>query len=112
MALDHYVSQVHLKRFNSPALGDLMHAIRKSDLKQFTPNAKNVCRTDEGSTNEYLTEPRAIEEFLKTVERKYNAAIATIEAGTPDKDAIYVVAGFTAYLLTCSPAAMRLNQVR
>lgn len=109
MALDHYISQVHLKRFYSPALDGLMYAIRKSDLKRFTPNAKAVCRIDEGNTNEYLTEPRAIEEFLKTVEGKYNAAVSGLEAGKPDQEAIYVVAGFLSYVLTCSPAAMRIN---
>jgi hypothetical protein len=109
MALDHYVSQVHLKRFYSPALGDLMYVTRKSDLKRFTPNAKAVCRLDEGNTNEYLVEPRAIEEFLKTVESRYNAAVATLETGTPDPETIYVIAGFASYILTCSPAAMRIN---
>ncbi len=68
MALDHYVSQVHLKRFYSPSLDGLMYAIRKSDLDRFTPRSNDVCRMDEGNTNEYLTEPGAIEEFLKTVE--------------------------------------------
>jgi hypothetical protein len=112
MALDHYVSQVHLKRFYSPALRELMYAIRKSDLKQFTPNARAVCRIDEGNTNEYLNEPRAIEEFLKDVEGKYNAAVSSLEgSGKPNPESIYVVAGFTAYVLTCSPAAMRINSV-
>ena len=109
MALDHYVSQVHLKRFYSPALDGLMHAIRKSDLKQFPPQAEDVCRLDQGSTNDYLTEPRVIEEFLKTVEGRYNTAIAALEAGKPTEESIYVVAGFVSYVLTCSPAALRIN---
>lgn len=109
MALDHYVSQVHLKRFYSPALGELFYAMRKSDLKRFTPKAKDVCRLDEGSTNSYLVEPRAIEEFLKTVENRYNAAVSAFETGKPDQVAIYVLAGFVSYLLSCSPAAMRIN---
>ncbi|MBZ0139246.1 MAG: DUF4238 domain-containing protein [Pseudorhodoplanes sp.] len=111
MALDHYVSQVHLKRFYSPTLGDLMHAVRKSDLKSFTPRAQDVCRIDEGNTNDYLVEPRAIEEFLKPVESRYNAAISVLQGGTSklDHETIYVVAGFASYVLTCSPAAMRIN---
>jgi hypothetical protein len=109
MALDHYVSQVHLKRFYSLALDELMYAMRKSDMKRFTPRSQAVCRIDEGNTNEYLTEPRAIEEFLKTIERKYNAAVAVLEDGKPDKQAIYAIAGFAAYVMTCSPAAMRIN---
>ncbi|WP_372785766.1 hypothetical protein [Phenylobacterium sp.] len=109
MALDHYVSQVHLKRFYSPALNGLMHAVRKSDLKSFTPTAKAVCRIDEGSTNKYLEEPRAIEEFLKPIEAKYNAATAALQAGKPDHETIYVVAGFAGYVMSCSPAAIRIN---
>ena len=35
MPLDHYVSQVHLKKFYSPALGDRMYAMRKSDNHAF-----------------------------------------------------------------------------
>ena len=108
MALDHFVPQVHLKRFYSPVLGELMYAIRKSDLKQFTPNAKGVCRIDEGNTNEYLGEPRLLEEFLKTIEPGYNAAVSAFEQGNPDWKSVYVVAGFIAYVLTCSPAAMRI----
>ena len=108
MALDHYVSQVHLKQFYSPVLGELMYAIRKSDLKQFTPNAKSVCRLDEGNTNEYLSEPRLIEKFLKTIEPGYNAAVSALEQGSPDSKSVYVVAGFVSYVLTCSPAARRI----
>ena len=39
MSLDHYVSQVHLKNFYSPALDGLMYATRKSDLKTFQCNS-------------------------------------------------------------------------
>ncbi len=109
MALDHYISQVHLRRFYSPALDGLMYAMRKSDLKRFTPNAKAVCCINEGNTNEYLDQLRAIEEFLIPVESRYNAAVSALESGQPDQEAIYVVAGFVSYVLTCSPAAMRIN---
>lgn len=109
MALDHYVSQVHLKRFC--AKDGLLHAVRKSDLKHFTPRPRDVCRIDEGSTNRYLTEPRVIEEFLKTIEGKYNAAADALEAGKPERETVYVLAGFLSYILSCSPAAMRLNSV-
>jgi hypothetical protein len=44
-ALDHYVSQAHLKNFHSPALDGLMHAIRKSDL---TAVCKTRLRRDAG----------------------------------------------------------------
>ena len=107
MALDHFVSQVHLKRFNSPALGDRFHAIRKCDLKHFTPNSKSVCRIEEGNTNPYLIEQRAIEDFLRDIEPKYNRATESMFADEIDAETIHTIAGFVAYVLACSPAAMR-----
>lgn len=109
MALDHYVSQVHLRNFYAPALGNRMYAIRKSDLTAHPCRAQDVCRTKEGSTNDYLVEPRAVEEFLTTIEPKYNESVDTLRSGTISADSVYVIAGFVAYVLTCSPAAMRIN---
>jgi hypothetical protein len=68
-----------------------------------------VCRTEEGSTNVYLTESRIIEEFLRTIEPKYNAMVDTLRRGEIDREAVYVIAGFAAYVAACSPAAMRIN---
>jgi len=107
--LDHYVPQAHLKKFYSPKLGSLMYAIRKSDLKSFTPKAQSVCRIEDGSTNSYLREDRAVEAFLKGIEPKYNAALEKLTADNIDTECIYVIAGFVAYVLVCSPAGMRIN---
>lgn len=109
MALDHYVSQVHLKNFYSPALDGLMYAIRKSDLKRFPTKSQDVCRIEDGSTNAYLTKDRAIEEFLKEVEPRYNAALAKLRDNKIDQESIASLAGFAAYIVSCSPTAMRLN---
>jgi hypothetical protein len=109
MPLDHYIPQVHLKKFYSPALGDRMYAIRKTDLKIFTPNSKVVCGINDGSTNAYLREDRAIEEFLKTIEPKYNAALDKLIEKKIDNECIYTIAGFVAYVITCSPGGMRIQ---
>lgn len=109
MALDHFVSQVHLKNFYSPKLGSLMYAIRKSDLKLFTPNARSVCRIENSSTNSYLREDRAVEEFLKRIEPRYNIALEKLLADKIDPEYIFVIAGFVAYVYSCSPAGMRIN---
>ncbi|UPT97836.1 DUF4238 domain-containing protein [Bradyrhizobium barranii subsp. apii] len=109
MALDHYVSQVHLKNFYSPAMNGMMHAIRKSDLKRFPTRSQDVCRIEEGSTNAYLTKDRAIEEFLKDVEPRYHASVAKLRENKMDQEAIASLAGFTAYIVACSPTAMRLH---
>jgi hypothetical protein len=109
MALDHYVSQVHLRNFYSPALNGLMYAIRKSDLRRFPTRSRDVCRIEEGSTNAYLMEDRAIEEFLKEVEPHYNASVAKLRKNKIDQQAIASLAGFAAYIIACSPAAMRIH---
>lgn len=109
MALDHYVSQVHLRNFYSPALGERMYAIRKRDGKAFTPNSESVCRIEEGSTNAYLVKDRAVEDFLKEIEPKYNAVVRKLLVGEIDHECVYVIAGFAAYVGTCSPAAIRIH---
>lgn len=109
MPLDHYVSQVHLKNFYSPLLGNLMYALRKTDMKAFTPDAQSVCRIEDGSTNGYLLEPRAIEEFLKDIEPRYNEAVTNLVETDLRPQTVYVLAGFIAYVLSCSPAGMRIH---
>ena len=109
MPLDHYVSQVYLKNFYSPELESRMYAIRKRDLKRFTPDAKSVCRIEDGSTNPYLQESRAIEEFLRGIEPNYNKALQKLAANDIDEECRYVIAGFIAYVRSCSPAGMRIH---
>jgi hypothetical protein len=106
--LDHYVSQVHLKQFYSPSLENMMHAIGKRDLKAFTTRSEDVCRIDEGSTNAYLKEDRKVEEFLKAIEPKYRAAVEKLANNSIDNECIYTIAGFVAYVISCSPAGMRI----
>jgi hypothetical protein len=107
MSLDHYVSQVHLRKFYSPALGNRLYAIRKSNLKAFTPDSGAVCGIHDGSTNAYLRENRAIEDFLKTIEPNYNAALDKLSAGEIDHESVYAIVGFIAYVIVCSPGGMR-----
>jgi len=109
MPLDHYIPQVHLRNFYSTTLGNRMFAIRKSDLKSFTPRSEHICRIMDGSTNAYLLEDRAIEDFLKTIEPQYNIALEKLKAGKIDKQCIYTIAGFVAYVISCSPAGMRIG---
>lgn len=110
MPLDHYVSQVHLRNFYSPVMGNRMHAIRKSDLKAFACDSRSVCRIEEGSTNAYLKNDRAIEEFLREVEPKYNPALIKLRTDRIDRECIAAIAGFAAYVASCSPAAMRIHK--
>lgn len=85
-----------------------MHAMRKSDLKTFTPNARVVCRINDGSTNAYLQNNRVIEELLKTIEPRYDAALDMLFTRKISAECIYTIAGFIAYVFTCSPGGMRI----
>ncbi|MBC8285856.1 MAG: DUF4238 domain-containing protein [Nitrospinae bacterium] len=110
MALDHYVSQVHLKQFYSPALnGKQMYGTKKQTLETFPCMSKNICRISEGNTNEYLQEPRIIEEVLKQIEPNYDVAIRNCREGELIADTVFTVAGFAANVMTCAPASMRIN---
>jgi hypothetical protein len=86
-----------------------MYGFRKRDGQIFQCSSKDVCRIENGSTNAYLLEDRAIEEFLRTIEPRFNDAVKQLKFGRPNEDAIYVIAGFVAYVSACSPTAMRLG---
>jgi hypothetical protein len=109
LALDHYVSQIHLRQFYAPALGGFMHATKKSDLKSFCCNSKSVCRIEENSTNAYLANDRAVEDFLVGVEPKYNASLTKLRDDKIDWECIAAISGFAAYVSCCAPAAMRVH---
>ncbi|GAB2179862.1 hypothetical protein DLREEDagrD3_00850 [Denitratisoma sp. agr-D3] len=86
-----------------------MFALRKTDMRAFTPDAQSVCRIEKGSTNSYLLEPRAIEDFLRDIEPRYNEAVKNVVEADIRPQTIYVLAGFIAYVLSCSPAGMRIQ---
>ncbi|RWM11823.1 MAG: DUF4238 domain-containing protein [Mesorhizobium sp.] len=107
MPLDHFVSQVHLRNFYSAEEPRRLVGVKKDDLKKFSARSEHVCRRPEGSTNDYLEEPRAIEDFLTRIEPNYNAALEAVRRREITVDDVYVIAGFVAYLMCCSPTAMR-----
>ncbi len=107
MALDHYVPQTYLRHWAN-SKGHL-HAIRKSDLKKFTPGTKSVCAVSDGNTNPFLQPARAIEEFLAAIEPKYDWAVDRFVRGEMYREAIYVIAGLLSSIMVCSPGGMRLN---
>lgn len=108
MPLDHFVPQVHLRNFYIPDL-NRMNGMRRRDFHQFPCRSEDVCRIEGNSTNEWLEEPRIVEEFLRTVEPQYNRALSGFRSGAPTTADIYVIAGFIAFVASCSPAAMRIN---
>lgn len=111
MALDHFVSQVHLRKFYATALNrKKMYAWRKSNLDHFISDSRDVCRIPEGSTNPYFAEPRAVEEFLRLVEPRYNRACSAALRGNMEFEDVFSLAGFGAFVTASSPTAVRLGQ--
>lgn len=51
----------------------------------------------------------AIEEFLKVIEPKYDAALDMLKTKRINTECIYTIAGFGAYVYTCSPGGMRIQ---
>lgn len=97
MPLDHFIPQVHLR--------NLYSTDDKGRL-----GTENVCRRPDGSTNLYLHEPRAIEEFLERIEPNYNAALDAVRNRAIEVEHVYVIAGFVAYTFsvrTGGPDGMR-----
>ena len=86
-----------------------MFAFRKSDGAAFICGAEDVCRISDGSSTPYLVEPRLVEEFLKPVEPKYNWACAIFDRCQVDPDAVFVIAGFAAFVTCCAPAGLRIS---
>lgn len=107
MPLDHYVSQVHLKQFAHPPESEQLRGYSKRTGERFPCHLREVCRRKDGNTNEYLNDQRAVEQFLKTIEPRYNVALNAIRGDQIDQEAVYVMAGFVAYVATCTPGAMR-----
>ncbi|MGE3246357.1 MAG: DUF4238 domain-containing protein, partial [Beijerinckiaceae bacterium] len=97
--------------FYSPELGGkMMYGFRKRDGLIFPCKSADVCRVKNGSTNGYLLHDRVIEKFLRTIEPGYNQAVNDLREDRVNPQAIYVIAGFTAFVTSCSPTAMRLGE--
>ena len=106
VANDHYVSQTHLRGWQDD--DELLNAVRKSDLGTFRPKTDRVCGSIDGNTNDYLNDPRAVEDIIRPIECGYARAVETVQLSPDDAESILVLAGWIAYVRTCSPAAMRI----
>lgn len=113
MPLDHFVPQVHLSNFYSAKLGGKkMYAFNKQKRDFFICGSEDVCRIMDGSTSNYLAEPRVIEDALKIFEPRYNSIIEHLRAKTASVDDLYCIGLFVATVQTCAPTALRLNSSR
>lgn len=99
MPNDHYVSQVHLKRFISK--DNQLFTLCKNTLRKSKCSTRSICSIQDGSTNLFFAEQRAVEHFLEPIENNYNHAVEKLLNQKIDNDAINVIAGWVAYLYMC-----------
>jgi len=109
MALDHYVPRVYLRHFCSDEQDQFIYAFSKNNLNPFRPNIKKICSINNGNTNIYTEDYRAIEKFLKEIEPKYDSTINKLSSNKIDTECIHVISGLVAYIRSCSPASQRIR---
>lgn len=63
----------------------------------------------DGSTTQYLDNPRAIEEFIKPIEHNYNLACAQLLNDKISVTTIFVVSGFASFVQICAPTSLRVH---
>lgn len=73
-------------------------------------DSRDVCRIEEGNTNSYIEDHRAIEEFLKLVEPRYDKAIKNLMRRNYTFDDILSVIGFCSYVAVCTPSSIRIGR--
>jgi Protein of unknown function (DUF4238) len=109
MSQDHYVAQTYLSAFIHPQTGRL-HAYSKRDSRYFVPSTGSVCKTmNWDQTPKFLSPPDALGRWLKIFEPPWASVVAKLEAShdlAPDDK--YVIAGYWAYLSTCTPTWRRV----
>ncbi len=109
MAKDHYVAQTYLKHFIDPNLKTLLHVPRKGDLKYFTPRTEDICREEGWNTNPYFENQRAVEDYLRVVEPKWNRGAGDINELLKYEEVKYFMAGYIAVMAGCSPTSVRTS---
>jgi len=107
---DHYVSQTYLRLFVGPN-GDLVPYYKNARVvigKSQKP--KSICFETEGDTNKYFQNPRLLDELLPVFENPWKNNIVRLENGFIDANTKFELAGYIAFLRSCSPTSKRLIQ--
>jgi hypothetical protein len=110
MSEDHYVAQTYLRKWCDPANRDHMHAVRKSDLKQFPAHPYSVCREKNGDRIiGWLDDEMALGKFRAMFEPGWDEAVrAAAERRLTDEHKL-TIAGYWANLLAMPPAMQTLG---
>jgi hypothetical protein len=109
MSNDHFVAQTYLKHFGDSARRGVLHAYRKTDGKEFPCRPKDVCHEWDGDLNRLLRHPELLGDFRKMVEPWWNPSVEAVLGGKMTPHDKFVIAGYMANLMTCTPAWRRVG---
>ncbi len=110
MRKDHYISQAYLRLFVG-ADGNLVPYYKNDSVIVGKPKRpKSICFETEGDTNKYFENPRLLDKFLPAFENHWGNNIIKLERGVLDANTKYELAGYIAFLRSCTPTAKRFNQ--
>src|SRR5947209_5255803 len=109
MSNDHFVAQTYLKHFGDVGTGGMLHAYRKKDGKEFACWPKDVCHEWDGDLNRLLRDPELLGDFRKMIEPWWNPSVETVLQGEMTYHDKFVISGYMANLLTCTPAWRRVG---
>jgi len=107
---DHYVSQTYLRLFVGPN-GDLVPYYKNTRAIVGKPKKpKSICFETEGDTNKYFEDTRLLDKFLPAFENPWKNNLIKLEKGVLDANTKYELAGYIAFLRSCTPTAKRFGQ--
>lgn len=107
---DHYVSRTYLRHFTSPK-GCLVPYYKNAQVVVGKPKTpKSICFETEGDTNKYFQNPRLLDKLLPVFENTWKNNIVRLENRFLDANTKFELAGYIAFLRSCSPTAKRLIQ--
>lgn len=107
---DHYVSQTYLRLFVGPNGGLVPYYKNARVIVGKPKRPKSICFETEGDTNKYFENPRLLDQFLPAFENPWENNIVKLERGILDANTKYELAGYIAFLRSCTPTAKRFGQ--
>src|ERR1700677_226674 len=109
MTKDHFVAQTYLRYFGDPSKPGMLHAYRKSDGKTFPCRTKDVCHEWDGDLNPFLAKKDLLGDFRAMFEPQWKVSVETLLAKTMRPADKFVIAGYFANLMVCTPAWGRIS---
>jgi len=107
---DHYVSQTYLGSFTNSE-GYLIPYYKSANAVLGNPKPpKSVCYEVDGDSNKYFDDPRILDSYLPQFENPWTWNVERLREHVLDDIMKYQIAGYIAFLRTCTPTAKRIGQ--